>query len=139
MDKKGQGISMTYIVIAALALIVLIVIFLFFTGALGEMFSRQTEIVEASAEDRAVWISQCKLHCSLEKNEDGNCPSFCSAKFEKDGMVYSCRGTVAGSENLGVECGSTGGYSSSGGAGQMGSRGVSQIISDVEREESCRC
>jgi len=103
-SKSGQGISMTYIVIAALALMVLIVIFLFFTGALGEMFSRQTEVVEASAEDKAVWVSQCKLHCSLEKNERGNCPNFCGVKFEKDGKVYSCRGSVAGSESLEVDC-----------------------------------
>jgi len=62
MDKKGQGISMTYIVIAALALIVLIVIVLFFTGGMETMFKKITETT--GGQDNAIAISQCRLYCT---------------------------------------------------------------------------
>ena len=66
MDKKGQGISMTYIVIAALALIVLIVIFLFFTGGMERMFEKITKTTDSAGQEFALLISQCKIYCSTE-------------------------------------------------------------------------
>jgi len=86
MDKRGQGISMTYIVIAALALIVLIVIFLFFTGALSEMFSRQTEVVEGATQESAVDISKCKLYAALgqeESWENNDCDTVMDETYAK--------------------------------------------------------
>lgn len=38
MDKKGQGLSLTTIIIAAIALIVLVIIIAIFTGQLGGKF-----------------------------------------------------------------------------------------------------
>jgi hypothetical protein len=84
MNKKGQGISMTYIVIAALALVVLIVIILFFTGALERMFTQQRDVVDDQAQQFGIWRSQCKLYASLdqkeswEKHEFGDRPYKCS-------------------------------------------------------------
>jgi len=70
MNKKGQGISMTYIVIAALALVVLVVIILFFTGALGKMFEQQQEAVgDATEQQKSIWRTQCSLYVSLGQEE----------------------------------------------------------------------
>ena len=73
MNKKGQGISMTYIVIAALALVVLVVIILFFTGALGKMFEQQQETVsDATEQQKSIWRTQCSLYVSLGQEESYN-------------------------------------------------------------------
>ena len=70
MDKKGQGISMTYIIIAALALVVLVVIIMFFTGGLQKLFGQQTDIVGGSTDQQyEIWRGQCKLYCSLGQQE----------------------------------------------------------------------
>lgn len=36
--KKGQGISLTFIVVAALSLVALVVLILFFTGGVDKIF-----------------------------------------------------------------------------------------------------
>lgn len=64
MNKKGQGISMTYIIIAALALIALVVIILFFTGGMTEIFSKITGTVEGSTQGSVLEMNQCKLYCT---------------------------------------------------------------------------
>jgi len=59
MNKKGQGISVNVIIIAAIALIVLVVLIAIFTGRLG-LFSRG--ISEAASCDQA---------CKARGYEDG--------------------------------------------------------------------
>lgn len=87
MDKKGQGISMTYIVIAALALVVLVVIILFFTGALERMFTQQKDIVEgATQHQQDIWRARCKLYASLDQEDNWD-----NQVFEDDeGNEYGC-------------------------------------------------
>jgi len=92
---------MTYIIIAALALVVLVVIILFFTGGIGSLFGQQKDAVDDVSEQQLeIWRGQCKMHCKLEKNKQGNCPNFCN--YEKKG--WSCMGTVPGTDSLGVDC-----------------------------------
>ena len=82
MDKKGQGISMTYIIIAALALVVLVVIIMFFTGGLQKLFGQQTDIVGGSTnQQNEIWRGQCKLYCSLDQEE-----SWKTHKFNLEGQ-----------------------------------------------------
>lgn len=70
MNKKGQEISMTYIVVAAIALVVLIVAILFFTGGLQAIFKAQKETVAGATDQQLeIWRGQCKLYCSLEQKE----------------------------------------------------------------------
>lgn len=89
INKKGQGVSMTYIVIAALALIVLVVIVLFFTGGMENLFEKIKGTTEGAGGEKTVWISQCKIYCS-----SGQIEVFNSAEFG-DGETCS---------SLGVEC-----------------------------------
>ena len=89
-DKKGQGISMTYIVIAALALIVLIVIFLFFTGGMERLFERQTETVESVGDEEAIWRAQCKSYCTMGQYEVFNKVTFGDEKKNCVGLGVKC-------------------------------------------------
>ena len=81
---------MTYIVIAALALIALVVIILFFTGGMSALFKKQVETVGATSDKEAIWIAQCKTYCTMGQDE-----LFQKIEFEKDVTCTS----------LGVECG----------------------------------
>ena len=80
MNKKGQGISMTYIIIAALALVVLVVIVLFFTGGIQSLIGSQEEVVTGVVPDWKIqaWTSRCKLSCSTNPKD------FCTAVFVTD-------------------------------------------------------
>ena len=83
LNKKGQGISMTYIIVAALALVVLIVIILFFTGALEKMFKQQQDVVgEVTEQQKSIWRSQCRLYCSLGQEESWNSHKFGDNELE---------------------------------------------------------
>ena len=92
-DKKGQGISMEFIIIAAISLIVLIVIILFFTGGLEKIFGGQKEIVgTVSDQQKEIWRSQCKLYCSVGQREN-----FINKEFRgADNQVYKCPSTATG-------------------------------------------
>ena len=67
MNSKAQGISMTTIVIAALALLVLVVLTLIFTGRMGDF--------------------------SLGVEENTDCQSFCdSLGYKKEAIEGKCSG-----------------------------------------------
>ena len=101
INKKAQGISMTYIIIAALALVVLVVIIMFFTGGLQKLFGQQTDVVEGSTDQQLeIWRNQCKLQYTMEKNKQGNCPNFCMKKFEKEEQIFICPELIDCSEDL---------------------------------------
>ncbi|MEM4244727.1 MAG: hypothetical protein QW404_00115 [Candidatus Nanoarchaeia archaeon] len=87
-NKRGQGISMEFIIIAALALIALIVIVLFFTGALGKIFGQQKEVYATATEkQKEMWTAECNAACSL----GGQNPYFfCTHVFE----VRNDKGTI---------------------------------------------
>lgn len=69
LNKKAQGISMTYIVIAALALIVLIVIVLFFTGGMEKIFEKITKTAGGEGEEQVIKISQCRSFCTMDNKD----------------------------------------------------------------------
>jgi len=92
MDKKGQGISMTYIIIAALALVVLVVIILFFTGGIGSLFGQQKDATEGATEQqKEIWRGQCKLYCTLGQKENW-CKHIFKDSKDSEGkwMAYVC-------------------------------------------------
>jgi len=65
MRKKGD-ISINYLIIAAIALIVLIIVVLFFTGGIKRIFGGIEEAGEISQDKLALWRSKCELWCTLE-------------------------------------------------------------------------
>jgi len=99
VGKRGQGISMTYLIIAILGLIVLIIIAIFFTKGTGWIFGEESAVASGSSMD--VWRSQCESWCDLGSN------LYCTKEFvKKDGdeeIKYSCLGSSK-TEPLGVSC-----------------------------------
>ena len=77
-DKKGQGLSINYIVIIAISLVVLVVIVLFFTGALKNMFPKTDIYQNVDSSTRQIWINQCELACQSGK------ANYCSLYFQID-------------------------------------------------------
>ena len=65
MNKKGMDISLNFIILAVLALIALIVIALFFTGGLTNLFRQTEEVGSISAQKMALYKSECELYCTL--------------------------------------------------------------------------
>lgn len=93
MNKKGD-LSLNYIVIAALALVVLVVIILFFTGGLKTLFTLTKEhTLSASDQELAIWRGQCELYCAGEQKAN-----FCNNEFKsKDPSIttkYKCKDTT---------------------------------------------
>ena len=64
INKKGMDISLNFIILAVLALIALIVIALFFTGGLTNLFKQQEEVGSISSEKVALYTSKCNYYCT---------------------------------------------------------------------------
>lgn len=76
MNKKGVEISLNFIIIAALALIALIVIALFFLGGAETIFQREKEVVQLSAQTITLAKQSCSFACTMRNREGYNNPSF---------------------------------------------------------------
>jgi hypothetical protein len=106
MDKRGQGgLSMNTIVVAIIAIIVLLLIVTFFTGGLGTIGQRITEVFKTGTAgyDANLAVKNCQDYCAaaqklptdaLKKNSP-----YCSIDFNVEGYddKQSC-------EQLGVGC-----------------------------------
>lgn len=76
MNKKGMDISLNFIILAVLALIALIIIALFFTGGLTNLFKQQQTVGDISGEKLALYASQCKLYCTTNNENSWENPKF---------------------------------------------------------------
>ncbi|MBI4154296.1 hypothetical protein HY501_03090 [Candidatus Woesearchaeota archaeon] len=78
MQAKKGDLSINFIIVAALALIVLIAIALFFTGGIQKLFGTQKGAVGVTVDPqvRALAVQNCKLHCSLGNQDAYNNPNF---------------------------------------------------------------
>lgn len=115
-NKRGQGISMEFIIIAALALIALIVIVLFFTGSLGRLSRGTTDTVNtATDQQKDMWAKECALSCTTGgKNPNFYCTHEFQVKNDKDEVFetwvcnsgkHKSSGTISGKEmDLAVQC-----------------------------------
>jgi hypothetical protein len=63
INKKGQGISLNFLIIAALALVTLIIIALFFTGGIQKIFKKQSDVVIASEQEISLARANCQFLC----------------------------------------------------------------------------
>ena len=66
MNKKGMDISLNFIILAVLALIALIIIALFFTGGLTNLFKQQQDVGSISSEKVALYAAKCNLYCTTD-------------------------------------------------------------------------
>ncbi|MFH1828997.1 MAG: hypothetical protein ABH824_07085 [Nanoarchaeota archaeon] len=89
MNKKGD-LSLNFIVMAAIAVIVLIIIALYFTGGLEKLFGEQKDVIKLSTQEKALAAEVCNFHCSL-----GDDASYANPDFSKsvlDAGFTNCEG-----------------------------------------------
>lgn len=91
MNKRGMDISLNFIILAVLALVALIVIALFFTGGLTNLFKQQEEVGSISAEKIALAKSKCQLYCTTDNYDSWNSPVFDSEDSDSDFYKKSCQ------------------------------------------------
>ena len=105
MDKKGMDISLNFIILAVLALIALIVIALFFTGGLTNLFKQTEEVGSVSAEKVALAKSECELYCTSRIEQSWNNPDFSQELLDSigaSGQSDACE-TLTG-KTFGEDC-----------------------------------
>ncbi len=68
MDKKGQGLSLNVIIIAALALIVLVVLVVIFTGRIGVFEAGVSKEGQAELVQLKLSYGKCRPTTSLESS-----------------------------------------------------------------------
>ena len=107
MNKKAQGISLNYIVIAAIAVLVLVIVVGFATGGLSKSFKglksagpSESSVFRAScdsvcitsqgAETSALWNSS--EWCTNEDSAGNNCPSITSCTPPTAGWTCPSQG-----------------------------------------------
>ncbi len=98
IDRKGQGLPLTVIVIAAISIIVLVLIVAFSTGAFGKLFgSTKTFIDVASPEEISTFRLGCEQACFSAKQLANTV-----AKFENSGYCERklVNKTETGTENI---------------------------------------
>ena len=83
LNKKGMDISLNFIILAVLALIALIVIALFFTGGLTNLFQQTEEVGSISAEKVALYSSKCKFYCTTGDQASWDKPQFEEETFKE--------------------------------------------------------
>lgn len=76
LNKKGMDISLNFIILAVLALIALIVIALFFTGGLTNLFKQTEEVGSISSEKIALYSSKCEFYCTTNDETAWKDPGF---------------------------------------------------------------
>ncbi len=83
VSKKGD-LSLNFIIIAILALIVLIIIALFFTGGMTKLFGTEKEVSELTLtpQIKALAEQSCNLHCTNQDENAYSSPSFSADMVE---------------------------------------------------------
>lgn len=88
MSKRGQGLPVETIVIAAIAVIILLLVVGFATGALGGLFKRTTTIAQASEADITAAQTKCSQYCVSAQNSRTlglwSATTYCQKKFNFD-------------------------------------------------------
>lgn len=88
-----MDISLNFIILAVLALIALIVIALFFTGGLTNLFKQQSEVGDISAEKIALFAAKCEMYCTTGNQAAWKSPEF--SQDMKDNGYTNCDSMVA--------------------------------------------
>lgn len=86
-----MDISLNFVILAVLALIALILVALFFTGGLSNLFKQTEEVGSTSAEQLALYKSKCSLYCATDDKGSWENPGFPSDLEDTEGnKVDSC-------------------------------------------------
>ena len=86
LNKKGMDISLNFVILAVLALIALILIALFFTGGLANLFGQTEDVGSISSEKIALYESKCNFYCTTQDESAWDEPHF-PEEFKADGKT----------------------------------------------------
>jgi len=104
MNKKGVEITLNFIVIAAIVLIALIVVVLFFTGASENLFGKIKDVQTVSTQEISLATAVCESHCANKNQAAYENPSF--SQVMRDANYNSCS-DLPGLDPFQAECGGT--------------------------------
>ena len=96
MDKRAQGLSLSFIVVAAIAALVLVIVIAFTMGGLGGFFKKMTGVSEEAAEgtDVATAQSTCATLCmqaqGITSPARWKTTTYCTREFLIDSERYHC-------------------------------------------------
>lgn len=90
MNKKGMDISLNFIILAVLALIALIIIALFFTGGLTNLFKQTAEVGTISAEKVALYKTRCDFYCATNDKSSWCNPQLPEEFAAADPAITNC-------------------------------------------------
>ncbi len=76
MDMKGQGLSMSILVVAAIAVMVLLILGVFFTGGFRKVGGSMMEFVEGSSGDQSQKTLKCSSWCTKNLTYPGEYPGY---------------------------------------------------------------
>ena len=82
-----MDISLNFIILAVLALIALIIVALFFTGGLTNLFEETEEVGDVTGEQIALAEAECVAYCYTGSENSWNNPGFTSAVEEAFGTT----------------------------------------------------
>lgn len=88
LNKKGMDISLNFVILAVLALIALIVVALFFTGGLTNLFKKTEDVGSIEGESIALLRAKCEYYCGIDDYQSWKDPRF-SDEYVKAGFT-SC-------------------------------------------------
>lgn len=105
--KQGQGLPLNTIILAILALLVLVFIVLFATGAFGTLFGQTQDVAEATETSTVAAQTKCSQWClqaqGVDTKDNWINSRFCTEKpLDKDGD-----GTADSCADLGSTCSTT--------------------------------
>ncbi|HIJ05218.1 hypothetical protein J4424_05145 [Candidatus Woesearchaeota archaeon] len=89
LNKKGMDISLNFIILAVLALIALIIIALFFTGGLTNLFGQTEDVASISSEKIALFTSKCEFYCTTENQNAWDDPDL-PEEMKTNSIYDSC-------------------------------------------------
>ncbi len=108
MDKRGQGgLSMNTIVVAIVAIIVLLLIVTFFTGGLGTIGQRITNVFQTGTAgyETDLAVQNCRDFCARAQNLPTDTlkrkSPYCQQDFDTDGNPETAKQSCF---ELGVTC-----------------------------------
>lgn len=115
MNKKGQDISMNIIVTAIIALLVLVILVIVFTGGITNTVDKMRTFLTFGTSGKTMEFAkeQCNANCAIAKGLDNpSSSSYCTQEFkmkENDKMVsYVCdidNNNAAGDDLKGLNIG----------------------------------
>jgi len=91
MSKRGQGLPLNTIILLKLALLVLVFIVLFATGAFGTLFGQTKSVAGATETDIVAAQTKCSQWCLQSQNSKTE-EEWTNSKFCKDTQLLDTNG-----------------------------------------------